>query len=240
MALCVVVIMGGGLVYLLRRRAQPAAAQDSEDPRLQTEVSKENNPITGWRRKTIWVIIPFIMLCNLAVVVLPCIGPWQTVFGHPIQIKGFIYPATLGVILLSSTAYYFLCFGIPKYSILRLAGLKVEIIELCGGGRHKKFGYRYRVYITLDDRPESIPTSGPPSRQGIQVLNPGQAPHDIDPDQALAPDDHGQAPDDIALQPSHPASGPSAAGENPAIHHASIAPSIMDYGVASDQSSLIV
>lgn len=105
-------------------------------------------------RISLHILLPYLFACNIAVLVLPFIPPWESVLGKKLEIRGYVFPAVAGGLLVATAVYYRLCFGSPRHSIIRLAELEVKIKSMCPnqepefGGRHRRFGYKYRVFIT--------------------------------------------------------------------------------------------
>ncbi|KAF8461224.1 amino acid permease-domain-containing protein [Kalaharituber pfeilii] len=115
--------------------AKPTKERE-ESERSQSQVSHGYVPI-----------VIFLVLCNICVLVLPCVPPYKTVFGAEQLVKGYVYPVVTASVILFSLFYYFVCFWHPEWSIITWAGLRAEILSLCNQKRNKKFGYMQRVFI---------------------------------------------------------------------------------------------
>ena len=100
-------------------------------------------------------LLPYLIGCCIFILVIAFIKPKGVV---P---PTYVYPAISGGLLGVAAIYYALCFGSPKHSIIRLAGVKVEVKSMCHG-RHQRFGFKYRVFI--------IPNNNSPMGHIARVL----------------------------------------------------------------------
>lgn len=97
------------------------------------------------------ILLPYLFGCSVAILVLSFIPPWASVLGKKKEVGSYVFPAVAGGLLIIAAIYYTLCFGFPRYSIIRLAGFEVKIKSMCHR-RHPRFGYKYRVFIIpIDD-----------------------------------------------------------------------------------------
>ena len=147
----------------------------------------------------VWVMVIFLCICNIGLVIFPCIPSHKDAYGRdggPI-VKGYTYPIVTAGLLGIAAIYYLLCFanlGGGDWSLLSLVGLKSDIRPLCTRQRHPYFGYEYRVFISTEfegrRQAASLPdqTMGHPSvspnmtrAQGSSSPTPTAGGSDIDP-----------------------------------------------------------
>ncbi|RPB21347.1 hypothetical protein L211DRAFT_443718 [Terfezia boudieri ATCC MYA-4762] len=167
--------------YLLLGRSR----QEDQDNQTQQNSNQSNIKLRacGLQDWGVWIMIIFLCICNIGLVIAPCIPPYEDTYGRTLYIKGYTYPIVTTVLVGIAAIYYLLCFanlGDNDWSLLRLVGLKSEIRPLCTHQRHPYFGYEYRVFIT---DPDADP-SGPPNRpraQGPSSPTPAGGDPGIDP-----------------------------------------------------------
>ncbi|KAF8417680.1 amino acid permease-domain-containing protein, partial [Terfezia claveryi] len=132
---------------------------------------------TGLQAWGVWIMVIVLCVCNIGLVISPCIPPYEDIYGRTLYIKGYTYPiVTIGLAGIAAI-YYLLCFANPgdnDLSLLRLVGLKSEFRQLCKQQkRHLYFGYQYRVFITDPDASQAA--------MGPSSSNPAAGDPDIDP-----------------------------------------------------------
>ena len=132
----------------LRRRGQ----RDKEN-QIQWNWNQSNKKLQACRLQDfgVWVMVIFVCVCNVGLIIFPCIPPHIDAYREKLYIKGYIYPIVTAGLMGIATIYYLLCFANPgdnDWSLLRLVRLKSEIRPVCTRQRHPYFGYQYRAFIT--------------------------------------------------------------------------------------------